>query len=713
MVHHLSGKRGLWKRIFAVCIALLMICAASVPGLAAETSGEAGESPAPTVTYNFYVEEALYNTQTLKDGEVLTEPAAPVREGFNFQGWYTRASEGEEGDAEFTDFSVRTVTEETTVNLYARWQAIPTPEPAAPEASEAAGTIPQNGANSLESSGTVLNSEEQAGNIQIESEQTGAENTDGTGNSAAGETPDGSSTDTSGENTNSGENAGTDGTQGGETAEKPNETPDGGAATDPDGEQNGEPTENPDGSQEGEDVLNPDGTQNGETTENPDVVQDEGTVNPDENQNEGTEVPDAAQNGAAIIEPDGENLVDMEVSQDGEDKEKKEEAEDSANGIELYGADLPEDENFIVVEKTFSGITEDQIPEDFAIDVSGAGMTETLTTGNADVKDGTTFRWTLEGVGTGSYQVTERNADIEGYTRTTEGEGTVTVTAADINISDSGLINTNKDQTFDVGIHGDTNFLFGASLTSSAGTMIISGSPLSASQRAAVTNYINSNLNGAWKEPVHFYSVSEDGTTYTVDGKTFTYQNGQIHIQATSNWSHVITLQYSVTEANNPEIGITNAYTPNTQNIQVQKHVTGEMGDKQKDFSFTYTIKDANGNDLPGGVYELKDGETATIENVPVGAVINIKETNAGGYETSAVYGGSPITVSGETESAEKVLDQITIVKDQTQIEVTNNKKYIPDTGIYSPVSPYMLILAVVVLGAAGFIIRGCRKYID
>lgn len=131
---HSSGKRRLLlKRIMSICIALIMICGISVQGFASNTGaadGDAAGQPAPAVTYNFYVEGELYNTQTLKNGETLTEPAAPAKSGFNFEGWFTAV----EGGDKFTDFTARTVTEDNSVNLYAQWSVIPTPEPVTLEA---------------------------------------------------------------------------------------------------------------------------------------------------------------------------------------------------------------------------------------------------------------------------------------------------------------------------------------------------------------------------------------------------------------------------------------------------------------------------------------------------------------------------------------------------------------------------------------------------
>ena len=189
--HHSSGKRRLWKRIFSMCIALILICGMTVPASSVSASSitdgvseevettdgktalnetasgetetvsgttemEASESktddsatqpdettpegtdgsetdnsetndsetndsgetaPTATVTYTFYVDGEVYNTQTLKDGETLTAPADPEADGKTFDGWYTAETDGEK----FTVFGVQTVTETKTVDLYAGW----------------------------------------------------------------------------------------------------------------------------------------------------------------------------------------------------------------------------------------------------------------------------------------------------------------------------------------------------------------------------------------------------------------------------------------------------------------------------------------------------------------------------------------------------------------------------------------------------------------
>ena len=118
--HHSSGKRRLWKRIFSMCIALILICGMTVPASSVSASNDADDAAgsAPVAVYEFFVAGSQYDSQTIEDGGTLTEPEAPTMEGKVFDGWYT----SEEGGEKFTDFGPKTVTENVTVGLYAGWQ---------------------------------------------------------------------------------------------------------------------------------------------------------------------------------------------------------------------------------------------------------------------------------------------------------------------------------------------------------------------------------------------------------------------------------------------------------------------------------------------------------------------------------------------------------------------------------------------------------------
>ena len=385
-----------------------------------------------------------------------------------------------------------------------------------------------------------------------------------------------------------------------------------------------------------------------------------------------------------------------------------------------YNRQSDEDENFINVEKKFTGLTADQIPEDFYIRVTSDAKEYILTNDNYSwseetLSDGTVvWRWKISGVGTGNYTVSEGNEEVENYTVTSDGLGeSVTVEAATIDITinrETTCSHTNWPVEMDVG--SDTNHVFAATLTQ-GGVAVISEKTLSASVRAAISDEIL-KIKGPWKGPVYFYSVEEQMSTgqgFELNGATITYDEGagEIIIGNTSHWQQVARLSYSISAAANPEIAVTNAYKANTQDITIQKIVKGALGDVQKEFAFSYRFGDGS-----EGTFTLRDQGSYTIEDVPLGSRLTVEETDAQGYETSAVYGDSPVTVTGgdNEETGIKSLT-VTVEAEKGNITITNTKDVIPDTGVHLNSKPYILMAAIVFAAAAGAIVGKLRKRFD
>lgn len=152
---------------------------------------------------------------------------------------------------------------------------------------------------------------------------------------------------------------------------------------------------------------------------------------------------------------------------------------------------------------------------------------------------------------------------------------------------------------------------------------------------------------------------------------------------------------------------ITNTYSAGE--LDVTKTVTGILGDKTKDFAFTVvftapankTVKSsipysvagtaqtpltfADGSNTLEVNFNLKDGQTATFDNLPAGVTYVVTETDytADGYETTKT--GDTGTISATTKS---------------EANFTNNKDGDVDTGISLDSMPFVLML-VVCAGAA------------
>ena len=432
-----------------------------------------------------------------------------------------------------------------------------------------------------------------------------------------------------------------------------------------------------------------------------------------------------------------------EVSEEGNDAEPTEESSETENEPETSDADestensaataalsekesLPalsdsaEDPNYIVVEKRFEGLSADLIPAAFQVTVSSDKDTYILNGDNTVSKketDGAViWTWKIVGAGTGSYSVDEANEDVPYYKVTKEGGGTAEVKAADMAVFVPVHETTCSHTNWPVKVDGDSNVLFAATLTQ-GGVAVISKEPLSASRRAAVSAAVL-KINGPWKTPVYFYSIQEQlhsGTGFELNGATITYDSsaGEIIIGKTSNWQHVATLRYSVSEASNPEIVLINTYERSTAEITVKKSVNGALGDPEKSFDFTVSVKlgesDAsfkiNDTQYIGSAnFSLKNSDSILLREVPVGAAVTVTESDysKNGYAVSHSLDAQN-SVGGNTAVLESVGEN------GHTLHFINTKDYVPDTGIAPDLLPYLLILTVTAAGSAMLLLRRRR----
>lgn len=196
-------------------------------------------------------------------------------------------------------------------------------------------------------------------------------------------------------------------------------------------------------------------------------------------------------------------------------------------------------------------------------------------------------------------------------------------------------------------------------------------------------------------------------------------------------------------------------YKKATSNVTITKQVTGLLGDTQKGFTFNVSIKQGdkdctgvkamqNNVEVPLTNITLKHRDSVTLENVPIGATIEVTEKTPGahykvtatGYTTEQDGGGdvkftyvavANTATAGNADEAELMLlsmDEDTAVDadgdavaydsgievDNNQIIVTNHCTLFPDTGVLLDTLPYIVILAVVAGGVALLMLRKHRK---
>lgn len=150
----------------------------------------------------------------------------------------------------------------------------------------------------------------------------------------------------------------------------------------------------------------------------------------------------------------------------------------------------------------------------------------------------------------------------------------------------------------------------------------------------------------------------------------------------------------------------TNTYTdkPLTTEVNVTKIITGNMGDVNKSFTISVTFDQEIGADNAYtlsadkkiATFTLGNNGSVTIKDVPIGAKIkNISESNAEGYQA---------LINEEEVSVFLNSNQVEVGEDGLSFTIENKKEVIIDTGIFLDSLPYVLILAVVAVGAVVFL---------
>lgn len=144
--------------------------------------------------------------------------------------------------------------------------------------------------------------------------------------------------------------------------------------------------------------------------------------------------------------------------------------------------------------------------------------------------------------------------------------------------------------------------------------------------------------------------------------------------------------------------------------LTVEKIVTGNMGDRQKDFEVKVTFKAPVGDTVKSNItyggdqtitpeewdegtatatITLKHGDDVTFSNIPYGVEYTVVESNYDGYTTTY------INDEGKIETAE------------TDATITNNKDGgVIDTGVFMDSLPYVLLLVGACAGLVVFFAR-------
>ena len=86
-------------------------------------------------------------------------------------------------------------------------------------------------------------------------------------------------------------------------------------------------------------------------------------------------------------------------------------------------------------------------------------------------------------------------------------------------------------------------------------------------------------------------------------------------------------------------------FSRKTCDITVKKMVAGGLGDRSREFDFSYSYTDPENDQTVTGNFKLKHEGTTTISDVPVGVSLTVTERNLD-YRVSAKYGSDAVSIS-------------------------------------------------------------------
>lgn len=219
---------------------------------------------------------------------------------------------------------------------------------------------------------------------------------------------------------------------------------------------------------------------------------------------------------------------------------------------------------------------------------------------------------------------------------------------------------------------------------------------------------------------VYTYEIKE--TTGTTAGVTYDKSTAYLRVYVTQNeldgsfsfsTSSVI---YTELPAEGTDMNVGKTDTPfenkyEAGSLEVTKEVTGNLGERDREFSITITLKAPEGLNVTSKILvdgeekgitfvegvaiisdlKIKHGQTIKLSNLPKGTTYEISEEQREDYETPVITNNG----GGLIEASEADKETITINKDQS----------IP-TGVIIDNLPYIVLLVLAIAGLGFFLFK-------
>ncbi|HEM6509587.1 TPA: QVPTGV class sortase B protein-sorting domain-containing protein [Streptococcus suis] len=229
------------------------------------------------------------------------------------------------------------------------------------------------------------------------------------------------------------------------------------------------------------------------------------------------------------------------------------------------------------------------------------------------------------------------------------------------------------------------------------------------------------NFNGVKFSNVGIYRYKVTEKQGMVPGVTYDKSSYIIDVYVVKNEQESLVPKYIVSYQENQKekkpVKFNNQLK--TTSLTVKKSVTGNAGDKNKEFGFTITLKAddhykngskifAKVNDKTGtstdkelsmgaNQFTLKDGESLSIDKLPIGITYKVEENKLEDYKVSA-----ELTENNQAKTY-NFTEQISDETPDT-IVVTNNKNIDTPTGVAMTIAPYAVMTLVGIGGVLYFV---------
>ena len=303
------------------------------------------------------------------------------------------------------------------------------------------------------------------------------------------------------------------------------------------------------------------------------------------------------------------------------------------------------DKGTLTVTKTFAGIAEALIPDDFMITINGLDDELTIANGTKS-ETGLTYTWTINDVETGDYTVSENGEAIAGYSLTTDSvkEAVATVAKTATDSVTAALSNAYEKNTEDVveddsvtinKVDEEGEALSGATFQLKDGETVVAEYTDQSFEISTDDADLADYLPAAGASKTLTLTESEPPAGYEGDSTSYdvVISASAKEVLDEENDVYVTTTTYTMTVGGEETLDVTNTKKTDTATV---------------DDSVTVSKVDQDNEALTGATFQLKDGETVVATYTDQSFEISTDDAELADYLPAA---GASMTLT-LTESA-------------------------------------------------------------